>query len=225
MKYFFATWLILVVASHAAGLKFEKELVEVHVDLSAKSITKDFKFTNTSSERVKIRDADAGCSCVSVEVSEGKLSYAPGESGILRATFEIGSFQGAVDKTIHVWLEGDPDETPSSKATFRIHIPVIITLDPKTLKWEVGAKAETKTIAVIMNYEKPIHVISVSTSNANFSTELVTIEEGKKYEIKVTPTSTESPGLSIIRIETDVDVERQKVQQGFAVVRAPLPKS
>ena len=224
MKFVPLLWLLFTAGSHAAGLKFENELNEVHANLSAAMVKSDFKFTNTSSKPLKIQKADAGCSCLSVEVSNGKLTYAPGESGILRANFEIGSFQGAIDKPIYIWLEGDPKEKPSTTVTLRVHIPVIIALEPKTLKWNVGEKAESKMIEVKMDYEKPIHITSVSTSNSGFKAELVTKVEGKEYAIKVTPTKTDSAGLSVIRIETDVDVKKQRVQQGFAVVRAPLPK-
>lgn len=214
----------MVTATFAAGLKFENSLNEVNAELNAKTVTSDFKFTNTGSQSVKIREADAGCSCLAVEVSGGKLSYAPGESGVLRATFEVGSFQGAVDKSINIWLDGDPADKPSSTLSLRVHIPVIIALEPKTVKWEVGEKAGTKTIEVKMSYDKPIHVTKVSTSNSDFSAELETIEKGKRYAIKVTPKNTKSPGLSIVRIETDADVQRHRVQQAFSVVRAPVPK-
>ena len=213
--------LLLAAAAHASVLKFESELNEIYPDPNAIMVTSDFKFTNTSSESVKIREMDSGCSCLSVGVSGGKFTYAPGESGILRTTFEVGSFQGAVDKTVYLWLEGDPKEKPSSTIKLRIHIPVIIALEPKSLKWEVGSKVETKTIAVKMNYEKPIHIKSVSTSDPNFSLELVTVEEGKTYEIKITPKNTETSGLAIIRIETDADVKKQRAQQAFAGIYRP----
>ena len=224
MKFVLLTCLLITAGSHAAGLKFENERKDVHADLSAAKVKSDFKFTNTSSKTLKIQKADAGCSCLAVEVSGGKLTYAPGESGVLRTTFEIGSFQGAVDKTVFVWLDGDPEDKPSSSVTLRVHIPVIIALEPKTLKWTVGDKADSKLITVKMDYEKPIHVTSVSTSSSGFKAELMTVEKGKEYTIKVTPTKTDAAGLSIIRIETDADVPKQKIRQAFAVLRAPLPK-
>jgi len=216
--------LLFATVSHAASLKFENRLNEVHADLNAAAVKSDFKFTNTSSKTVTIQKADAGCSCLAVEVSDGKLTYAPGESGVLRTTFEIGNFQGAVDKPIYIWLDDDPEDKPSGSVNLRVHIPVIIALEPKTLKWNVGDKAESKTIEVAMDYEKPIHIESVSTSNDNFQTELVTLEKGKKYSIRITPANTDEAGLSIIRIKTDADVKKQRIQQGFAVIRNALPK-
>jgi hypothetical protein len=224
MKILPVTLLLLAAAPLHAELKFENPITEVDADLNTKILTKDFKFTNTGGERFKITQADAGCSCITVEVAGGKFTYAPGDTGTLRAKFEIGSFQGTVDKQINVWLEGDREDSPSAVATLRVHIPVIIKLEPKTLKWEKGGSAEPKSIDVTMDYTQPVHITSVSTSNESFSAKLITVEAGKHYKVEVTPTGTASAGLSVVRIETDVDVDKQRVQQGFAVISAPLDK-
>jgi hypothetical protein len=224
MKLFLWLLFALTASLQAADLQFEKDLTEVHVDLDAKTTTSEFKFTNGGDEPLKIRHASAGCSCLAVEFAGSKATYAPGESGVLRATFEVGNFQGTVDKEIQIWLEGDPDDKPSSKITLRVHIPEVVALEPKTLKWEVGSAPETKTMLVKMNYEKPVHVTTVETSNPNFSAKIRVIEKGKTYAIDVTPGETSLQGLSIVRIETDLEIEKYRLQQGFAVVRAPESK-
>ncbi len=218
MKFLLIAWVALAASLAAAPLKFEKSLIEVHAPLDSKTVTEDFKFTNSGDSTVVIRETDAGCSCLSVQVSDGKLSYAPGESGTLRAKFEVGSFQGAVDKQINVWLEGDPDEKPSGTVTMRVHIPQIIAITPRTIKWKVGAEPVTKTVDIDMDYEKPIRVTSVSSSNPDFTAKLVAVEEGKKYRIEVTPTGTASPGLSILRVETDLEIKKHRIQQSFAAI-------
>jgi hypothetical protein len=213
-------FLFAVVPAYAE-LKFENPTIEVEAGLDEKTVTRDFKFTNVGDKPVKITSADGGCSCLTVQVGGGKFTYAPGDTGILRTTFEVGSFQGSVDKPIHVWLEGDREDSPSGTVTLRVNIPVIIGLEPKTVKWEVGDPAEPKSIDITMNYKQPIHIKSVSTSNDSFSVKLITVEEGKHYKVEVTPSATASAGLSIVRIETDVDVEKQRVQQGFASISPP----
>lgn len=207
-----------------AGLEFEKENISAEAGLEDKMISRDFKFTNGGSEAVTIKGADAGCSCISVEIAGGKLTYAPGETGTMRANFEIGTFQGVVEKPIHVWLETDPDEKPSSTVKLSITIPTIISLEPKTVKWRTGDAAEPKVIDVKMTYAKPIHVTSVSANNENFTAKLITVEEGKHYQVEMTPQDTEATGLCIVRITTDVDVPKQRIQQGFAVISSPLKK-
>jgi hypothetical protein len=224
MKFLPAILFLLASIPVSAGLTFETPLIEVDAGLDSKTLTRDFKFTNSGEKPVKIIQADAGCSCLGVQVAGGKFTYAPGEAGVIRAVFEIGSFQGTVDKPIHIWLQGDPEDAPSTNVSLRVHIPVIIGLEPKTLKWDLGGSSEAKSIDVEMNYKQPIHIKSVTTSNESFSTKLITVEEGKRYKIEVTPVGTGSASLSIVRIETDVDVEKQRIQQGFAVISAQLPQ-
>ncbi len=223
MKILSAILFLFAVAPAHAELKFESPVIEVAAGLNEKTVTRDFKFTNVGDKAVKITQADGGCSCLTTQVAGGKFAYGPGETGILRAMFEVGSFQGAVDKPIKVWLEGDPEDSPSATVTLRVNIPVIIALEPKTVRWEVGDPVEPKTIDVTMNYKQPIHIKSVSTSNDSFSAKLITVEEGKHYKVQITPAGTASAGLSIVRIETDVDVDKQRVQQGFATI-SPQPR-
>lgn len=72
-------------------------------------------------------------------------------------------------------------------------------------------------------YEKPVKVKSVTSSQEkSFKVELITLEDGKHYQVEVTPLNTSAPALSIIRIETDIEVEKQKVQQGFATMTRAL---
>jgi hypothetical protein len=209
------------IAPLRAALEFETPAISVDAGLEDKSVTRDYKFTNRGEKAVSIKSADAGCTCLGVVFAGGKRDYAPGESGVLRATFELGSFQGTVDKQISIWLEGDPEDKPSSTLTMSVRIPVIISLEPKSLKWQIGEKADTKSIDVVMNHLKPIHIISVQVGNGNFAAKLITIEDGKRYKVEVTPTAgTAEGGLSIVRIETDADVEKHRIQQAFAVVAA-----
>jgi len=223
MKYALVGWLALVTKIWAGGLTFENTFQEVNADLDAKIVTTDYKFTNNSEKDITIATADGGCSCMKVEVSGGKMTYKPGESGVLRSTFEVGGFLGTVDKAVAIHLQGDPIEKPSHVIQLRVHIPMIITLTPKTLKWDVGEAPNPKTIRVDMDYENPIHITSVATNNEDFMTEIVELEKGKRYDVKVTPKKTDVSAIALLRILTDVDVERHRSQQAFASIRATLP--
>lgn len=224
MKLFLSAWIALATTLAAAGLKFEESLIEVPAPIDAETVTRDFKFTNTGDTTLVIREADAGCSCLDVQVAGGKLSYAPGEIGTLRAKFELGSFQGTVDKPINIWLQGDPDEKPSNTVTMRVHIPQIISLEPRTLKWETDSEPVMQVLEIGMDYEKPVHVKSVASSNPDFEVKLITVEEGKKYHVEVTPKKTNTPGLSIIRIETDLEIKKHSIQQSFAAISPRIDK-
>jgi hypothetical protein len=217
-------WLAIAGFLPAAGLTFEKELVEIHAPPDAKMVVADFKFENKTDKPVNIVKFDKVCSCIAVQVSNGKLNYAPGESGQIRATFDMGNFSGLVDKTVVLWLDKDPVDKPSLTLTVRVHIPVLVVMSEKTLKWSLDGSPETRKIDITMAHSKPIKIVATSCTSDNFSVEVHPLEEGKHYELWVTPAAVKEPGLAIIRIETDCDIARHKTLQAFAVIRRDPPR-
>lgn len=207
---------------HGAALDFPSLLKEVHAPAEAKTVAVEFDFTNRSDKPVQVSRYDPTCSCMSVSIKEGKLRYEPGESGVIRAEFDMGNFSGEVDKAVAVYLNDDPDGKPSVVLVTRVHIPVLIGLEPKTQKWSIGGPAESKTIRVTMNHTKPIRIVGVTSSSEAFKHEIKTVEEGKTYDLVLTPVETKSPALAIFRIETDCDIAKHRMQQAFAVIRKPV---
>ena len=203
----------------AGSLEFKNLVKEENAAMDATTVVSDFEFTNKSDKSVTIDRADPTCSCLKVEISGGKRTYAPGESGIIRTTFDVGNSTGVVDKGVAVFLDKDPPANPSLQLRVNIHIPVLIALEPKTLNWEIGGKAETKTIHIQIADGKMVDVLSAASSNPIFVTELKTLEKGSKYELLVTPKVIDSPGIGVIRIETDSTIAKQKTVQAFSVVR------
>ena len=216
-------WLAMTGFLHAAALTFEKELLEIHAPPDATAIVADFNFENKTDQPVTIAKVDKTCSCIGVLVADSKLIYAPGEKGQIRATFDMGNFSGVVNKTVVLYLDKDVEGQPSVTLTVEVHIPVLVELKEKTLKWLVDAAPDTQTIDVTMDYTKPIKITSHSCTSENFKIEVKTLEEGKHYQLRITPHDTKEPGLAIIRLETDCDIKRHQILQAFAVIRRELP--
>lgn len=223
MKSILTLWIAFSALLAADTLTFEKTLQEIDAPADAKVVTADFKFTNKSKKTVAIEKYESTCSCMTVQVSGGKLRYEPGESGVVRAKFDMGNFSGDVDKVVAIWLEGDKPAEPSLRLTTRVHIPVLVSIDPKTVKWQVNGEPTPQVVKITMNHDKPIHISAVTGSNENFTSKLETVEEGKSYKLVVTPVDATEPGLGIFRIETDCELERHRIQQAFAVISKPSP--
>lgn len=221
MKTVLGIWLAITAWAGAAGLEFSEAIKDVHAPADVATVTESFEFKNHGDKAVRIAKADPTCSCLKVEISDGKLEYAPGESGVVRVTFEMGNFSGVVEKMVAIWLEGDPPDKPSKSVTVRVHIPVLVGIEPKTVKWDIGADAATQTIRIRMAEGQSIHVTGVRASSDLFSTEIKTVEKGRKYDLLVTPRKTSGPGLGVIRIDTDCAISKHRTQQAFAVVRKP----
>src|SRR6478752_805013 len=136
MKFAIGIWLTLAAFAQAAGLEFTEMLKEVNAPVEASTVTADFNFTNKGNKPVTITKADPPCPCLKVQISGGKLKYAPGESGVIRISFDLGTFSGTVDKVLPIFLDNDPEDKPSVALTIRVHIPVLVGVEPKTVKWD-----------------------------------------------------------------------------------------
>ena len=224
MKTVLLCWIAASLTLSAASLKFEEMTKEIRADADARSVTADFNFKNETAEDVIIDRYDAACTCINAQIKGSKLVYKPGETGVIRAAFDTSLFSGTEDKTVGVWLKGDPAGKPSITLTTRVIIPVLVEVEPKTLIWETGEKAAPKTVTLTMKHSEPIRVKAVTGADSRFTQELKVIEEGKKYEVLVTPASTDKVGMGVIHVETDCSVQRHRSHRIFSVVRHALPK-
>jgi hypothetical protein len=223
MKTTLFLWSILAAALSAAGLDFQESTKAINAPADATEIVADFPFTNKTGKAVEIKRYDAGCACMAVGVAGGKLVYQPGEAGVIRAKFDMSNYSGDVEKSIAIWLDADPESTPSVTLLVKAHIPEVIKIEPKTVKWDVGAPPSPQTIKISVEGEEKINIRSVSNSNENFTIELKTLKEGLSYELVIAPKDSSVSGLGVFRIDTDCKIERHKVKQAFASIRRALP--
>lgn len=223
MKLALAILLAFPLLVQAGALEFKSLINEEKATMDATTVVSDFAFTNKTDKPVAISKADPTCSCIHVEISGGKLKYAPGESGVIRTTFDVGNSTGLVEKGVAIYLDEDPPSKPSLMLQVKIQIPVLIALEPKTLSWNVGEKAETKTLQIQIAEGQTVNILSAVSSNPAFDAELKTLEQGSKYALLVTPKVMDTACIGVIRIDTDSKISKQKTVQAFAVVRRPAP--
>jgi hypothetical protein len=224
MKALLICWIAGCLPLAAGTLKFEESKKEITVANDQKSVTVDFPFKNESPDDVVIEKNASDCPCAAVGVKDSKLAYNPGESGTIRIVFNLGKVPETADKLVSIYLKGDSEERPSIKLTTRIVVPVIVDIEPKSVTWAVGDKPEPKTITVTMNDSEPVKILSLNSSDPRFKPELKTIEEGKKYQVVITPTSTEGVGMGMLRVETDSKTDARPSHPVYMLIRQPQPK-
>ncbi|MCW1924656.1 DUF1573 domain-containing protein [Luteolibacter arcticus] len=223
MRALLICWFACCLPLVAATLKFDETTKEVTIGDDQKTATVDFPFKNGSASDVVIEKHAADCPCAAVGVKDSKLAYKPGESGTIRIVFDLGKVPETVDKFVSIYLKGDREDHPSIKLTTRIIIPVLVELEPKSVIWEVGDNPEPKTVTVTMNGSEPIKLLPLSGTDSRFKREQKTIVEGKKYEIVITPLSTEKPGMGVLQVETDAASDRRPSRPVYMLVRQPAP--
>jgi hypothetical protein len=224
MKFPLICWLAACLPLAAGTLKFEQTRKEVTVSNEEKTVTVDYAFKNESDSDALIEKYDAGCPCATVGVKDSKMSYKPGETGTVRIVFDLGMVPGTMDKAVAIFLKGDPINHPSVTLATHIVVPELVRVEPKSLMWDVGSKPEPKTVTVTMKHSEPIKIVSMSGADPRFKQELKTIEEGKKYEVVITPAATDKVGMGVVHLETDCKFDRHRSQRVFMVIRQPLAK-
>lgn len=212
----------------AEGLAFEQTRIEMAVAPDAKTVTVPYLFSNRTERTITIKRYDSACSCLSAKIKGGKLIYAPGESGEIKVTFELGTFSGLVEKTVLIWTTEDPDEKPSTVLSVVLDIPVLFEVNPKTVFWQQHGEVRPQTIKLTVNNPDPIHILEHSVTNKNFQYQLKTIEKGRHYELVVEPLDLSVPALGMIKLTTDSSIPRYQKQMAFVCVRrqgsAPLAR-
>jgi len=215
-------WCLALCASLAAApLTFDEMTKEIEVGVDDKTVVAEFNFKNETDQVVEIARADGGCTCIEAGI-KGGLTYKPGQSGLIRFSYQIADVVGTVEKPLHVFLKGDSESNPSITLKIRVKVPELVILEPKSLFWNVGEEATPKTVTITMKDAKPIKVTSMSGADTRFKQELKTIEEGKKYEMVVTPASTNNVAMGVVHLETDHPSRRYRTQRVFMVIKNQL---
>jgi hypothetical protein len=225
MRFLFFLCPLFLPLALAGELTFAEKTKVVSVAADATSTKIAFEFTNKSNEEVVIKRYESTCSCLSVGPENAKVKYAPGESGKMLAEFDVGESTGEVEKQIAVWLEKDGENAPSIQLTVRLKIPEVILIEPKTVNWTIGDSATPKSIVFTIDWPEPIHLTSVSTPSTDFKHELKTLEDGKKYELVITPLQTAKSKMAVYRINTDAKLQKKHgVKTAYALVKRSVAK-
>lgn len=208
-----------------AELVFETSKIEMVAGLEDKEVIGVFPF-KVVGESIKIKSFEARCSCLGARVEpvnpdrSVKLEWKDGESGRFLGRFDVTKFLGTVAKDIVVHLEGQ--ETPV-RLTMEVTIPELIKVEPKSLNWVTGSEPEPQTFQITIEDSEPIQILSHKGNNENFPYELKTIEEGRRYEVTVSPKSVSNVGMGMIHLRTDSRHSRFARKTLFMVSKPARP--
>lgn len=217
---FLMLWLLCGTLQVRAQMAADLGTIELRPKPEDTTAVTSFTFKNTGDRPVRILEIKTSCSCLKAELDRDV--YQPGESGSGVAEFKVSSFIGRQEKTVQVATDhpGQPEWT----IPFVLEVPVEIEIEPRTLQWWVGDPLETKACTIRMVGEEPLHITNVSSTRESVKFEWCEIEEGRKYEVRVTPVSTDAVLLGALKIETDSKIPKYQRQLAFfSIYRKPQP--
>jgi hypothetical protein len=205
------------------GLRFPEPRVVRMAGHGDTEVAVSFPFEVVGERAVKVTDIRTYCSCLSVGTKDGKKEYRPGERGSIEAVFELGAFEGEVEKSLGVTTDlGGEAETELKVA---VTIPVLYEAEPANVAWVVGDEPVGKTIRLRMRGEQPIRVVNAVSSRDGMLVEAKEIEPGREYLLTLTPRTTAEPMLGMLRVETDAPWERYRKKLLFFNVAKPSAAS
>ncbi|MDA8908783.1 DUF420 domain-containing protein [bacterium] len=186
----------------SGDLVFEPAFQVYRAVAGQKHVEVSFAVENTGAKPAKVSRLVSGCECLSVEIDQDPVPV--GARAIVTGVFDTEKLRGQSERKITIQFEG---ESRPVFLTTRIETEPVYTITEEMTSWEIGSKPETKTVEFRVVREEPVRVLSAESKRKEVTCELVTIEDGRAYDLRLTPESTDESLLGIIRIETDCEIE------------------
>lgn len=203
-------------------LTFERLEVTLKVGPDEDSLSIDFPFTVKGTDPVTITQYESACSCLSAEISEnGKLVWKPGEKGVVKGNFKLGTLKGKSNKDIFLTIEG---EAQPIRLRAKLEIPHLFVIEPPTLFWDLDGENKSQTFKVDVKHSSPIKITEITSLSEHFKYELKTLKQGWSYEVTVTPVNVKERAFGLLRIRNDSEFKKHSSAQAFMVIRTPPVK-
>ncbi len=176
---------------------------EVSAEAGQEKVEVTFSLRNVGETPVEVTQLDSGCSCLAVEISENPIPA--GAEAIITGIFDTSKMRGSTEKKITVSTEGQ--KRPVFLKT-KIHVDPLYEVEESMTTWKVGSDPATKLVKFKVMRAKPIHVLSAESMRKEVACEVVEVNKGREYHLKLTPESTGETLLGFVRIETDCEIEQ-----------------
>jgi hypothetical protein len=188
---------LLLAAGVDAQLQFESTELELHGLPNDTMLSGAYQFTNIGETDITVKTVKTTCGCTTTWLD--KKTYAPGESGEILATLKVR--EGVNEKKIIVTTD-EPSKKPTT-LVIRGVIPRYVDIDPPYVKWNVGDTAKRKKVRLKFLTDNDINITSVTANRDSFEYELLTLEAGRRYDLLLTPKSTEKSSSTQFSFATD----------------------
>ena len=196
----------------ASELHWEKKHLKFQPKIEDTKVVAEFSFSNLTNKPVTVKQIRTICNCTVADLA--KYTYQPGESGKIIVTFEFGKRQGLQKKPIFITTDNEEKETA---LIIEADIPKVAEVRPLAVWWKKGNK-DPKSVRFKTLSETPIRVTGIKVMGKEVQGKIMTIKEGREYEILITPVDT-SKKLSLpIDIETDFPVKSRSVFRIYVIV-------
>ena len=141
-----AVSLVLSAAAAAKGPKivFKTDKWDFGKIKQGKEATYEFAFKNEGDEVLQIGNVESSCGCTAILVSNKKV--APGESGVIKVTFNSTGYAGEVVKYIYVESNDAANRRSQLKIEAAIDVPPQPKIDLSRYMYDAGLVIEGESL-------------------------------------------------------------------------------
>jgi len=205
-------------AGPVSALVPETALNRVPAGVEDTEVTTEFVFTNTGEKPVRVLGLDSSCACLTAVVN--KQVFAAGEKGTVTATFKLGERAGVHQKGV-LMKTSEPGE-PEVRFSVAVEIPEIIRIEPDLIQWTIGETPTPKKFTVTFSGDDLVRIKSIESSRKQqVPFDLKEVEEGRKYEIVLSPVGTDQVVNGGLFIKTDSPIPKYARRTAYFQISKP----
>lgn len=176
-----------------ATLRFATNEVALSLAEGAADTEAVFAFTNEGAAPLRITKVQAGCGCTTPRLE--RETYAPGESGVLRATYHVGGRQGA--QSVRIRVTTDEERKDPYEVFLKVNILVPVALQPRLVFWRVGEALTPKLVRVTL--AEGYTLAEAIAAGSGFTAEAKAISS-TEAEVQIRPTSTANARVDQVKV-------------------------
>lgn len=198
-----------------AHLKWETTEKTLKLDPTLEEATETFSVVNVGDKPVTVLSIKGTCGCTNADMDKKLLK--PGDTATLTATMSTGV--RIENKTVQVAVETDDPANSDVILSIVRDVSEAARVEPGSVTWEFDPEMSTKVVEVELKMPNT-RIASVANVPAGFKAELKTLEEGKRYQVEITPEGTLKPPLGGV---VDLLVEVIGTEQWPVVKQLGIP--
>lgn len=184
-------------------------------------VTQVLRVRNSGSRPLELLKAETDCPCLTATVSPSRLE--PGAEGSVALRFAPTENSGMERKELLVWsrAEGESVAQPLSRPVSVGIAPWVEIAPSRSFTWALGSEPAGQVCEIAFIGDRRLRILSASAEPDTVVPSLETVEEGRRYRLRLRPRSTTTRSVSAITLTTDSPHPFSRTILLYAGVRTP----
>jgi len=173
-------------------IEFETPVYDFGRAKSGEQVKYTYIFTNAGDQMLEISGVQA-CGCITANWTR---SVEPGKSGSVPISFNSAGYVGPVIKAVTVTCNDKAHPQTSLQFKGTVWKPVDIIPQMAVLNLTADSPLASTSVRITNNLPEAITLSAPEIDNRLFSAELKTLQDGKEFQVTISPVSPLPPGMS-----------------------------